>query len=479
LAVSLNNIKYILWFLLVICLWQSISCNDSAEERVNHSDTQNTAYEPIQQIPKEVTFSEHIAPLVHHQCMPCHRSESAGPFDLITYEDVRKRAKMIRAVTASRYMPPWPADADYRHFVGERILTDLEIKLIDTWVEQGSKEGDKSLTPAPPVYPEGSLIGKPDMVVKMEEAHKIKGNNRDNFLMVKVPFELEQDTFIRAIEFRPDNKKLVHHVNGHIIKYAPNKKANIYGGKRIVDIEKYDNTEAFKALDLLNDDGTYPVLKPLVANYLPGVVATMYPDGIGTFSMTKKGAILINDLHYGPSPVDTADQSHFNIFFAAGPPKRKVMETQLGTHGVAPIVPPLVIPPDTVMTFTTELPVSHDISLLTVNPHMHLLGKSFKAYAYTAEKDTIPLVYLPQWDFRWQYFYTFKKMLKIPAGATIKVEAVYDNTTNNPLNPFNPPQTVSERNGSMRTTDEMLQFIINYTTYQSGDENISLDPADY
>jgi len=110
---------------------------------------------------------------------------------------------------------------------------------------------------------------------------------------------------------------------------------------------------------------------------------------------------------------------------------------------------------------------------------MHLLGKSFLAYAVNLKNDTIPLIKIDNWNFRWQYFYTFKKMLKIPAGSEIIVEAIYDNTSNNPDNPFDPPQTISERTGfngkgSMRTTDEMLQFIINYLPYQDGDENIKL-----
>ena len=89
--------------------------------------------------------------------------------------------------------------------------------------------------------------------------------------------------------------------------------------------------------------------------------------------------------------------------------------------------------------------------------------------------DTIKLISIPKWDFRWQYFYTYKHMLKIPSGSTIIAEATFDNTVNNPLNPFNPPRTISERNGSMRTTDEMFQLICTFVPYQSGDENISLE----
>ena len=125
--------------------------------------------------------------------------------------------------------------------------------------------------------------------------------------------------------------------------------------------------------------------------------------------------------------------------------------------------------------FTTSFLVAEDLSLLTINPHMHLLGVSFLAYVLLPNCDTLRLIRIPKWDFRWQYFYTFKKIMKIPAGSIIRAEGIYDNTENNPLNPFHPPRTIAEREGSMRTTDEMFQLICTYLPYRSGDENISLE----
>ena len=71
-------------------------------------------------------------------------------------------------------------------------------------------------------------------------------------------------------------------------------------------------------------------------------------------------------------------------------------------------------------------------------------------------------------------------MVKIPKGSKIIVKATFDNTKNNPNNPNNPPKEVSEKidwdgKGSMRSTDEMLQFIITYLPYKNGDENINLE----
>jgi hypothetical protein len=205
------------------------------------------------------------------------------------------------------------------------------------------------------------------------------------------------------------------------------------------------------------------------------VLPTLYPEGIGGFTMKRKGAIFLKDMHYGPQQYDRYDSSYFNIFFSQKPPERRTLEFQLGTFGVSVIDPPLVIPPDTVMTFVTRFTVPMDISVLTINPHMHLLGKSFWGFALTPGGDTIRLIRIKQWNFQWQYFYTFRRPVKIPKGSTIYAYGVYDNTTSNPLNPFNPPRTVSEKQWSMRTTDEMFQFIITFLPYKKGDENISLE----
>ena len=424
-----------------------------------------------------VTFSSDIAPIIYKNCTSCHRPGEAAPFALLTYEDVASRSKLIKFVTQSRFMPPWPADASYSHFVNENVLQENEIEQIAAWVDQGCKQGDPEQLPPLPFFPPGSQLGKPDLVIRLREAYAIKGNGKDQFLLMRVPYEIPKDTFIRVIEIVPDNKKLVHHVNAQLLSYDFAKKKEVFKGNTVVNLEDFpDKLSAYKQLDLANDDGvSFPTLTQSVANYLPGVVPPVYPEGIGGYAMARKGAIFLKDMHYGPSRVDTSDQTAFNVFFASSKPKRPLQEFQMGTYGVSPTVPALIIPPDTIMRFHSDFTLPFDISVLTINPHMHLLGKSFLAYAVTIHGDTIPLIRINKWDFRWQYFYTFKKMLKIPKGATIHTEGVFDNTRHNPNNPFNPPRLVAEREGSMRTSDEMFQFIVTYLPYVNGDEQISLE----
>lgn len=424
-----------------------------------------------------VSYAEQIAPLIYKNCTGCHRPGEAGSFNLLTYQDAASRGKLIKFATQSRFMPPWPADASYTHFIGERVLSQEEIDLIAQWVDQGCPLGDSTKIPSLPNFPSGSQLGKPDLVIKFRDVYKLKGDGKDRFLLMRVPYEIPRDTFISAIEVIPGNRKVVHHVNAQLLSYEPDKKKDVMKGNVVADLNDFpDKMQAYKALDLQNDDGeTFPMMTTSVTNYLPGVTPPIYPNGIGGFVLTRKGAIFLKDIHYGPTRVDTTDETSFNVFYSKYPPMRPTQEFQLGTFGVAPVVPRLSIPADSIKKFHSDFKVPFDLSVLTVNPHMHLLGKSFLAYAVTEQGDTIPLIRINKWDFRWQYFYTYKTMVKIPKGAVIHAEGVYDNTRNNPANPFSPPRLVEEREGSMRTSDEMFQFIITYLPYRPGDESISLE----
>lgn len=442
----------VLYFCLGICF--ALSCGSGTDKPV---------------------WSEHIAPIVHRNCAPCHRPGQVGHFNLLTYEETKLHAHKIRYTVSNRLMPPWPADPHYTEFSGQMVLSDEEIRMVERWVDQGCAPGDLKKVPPVPSYPEGSFLGKPDWVVPVKPI-ALKGNATDRFLMIKVPFELPSDTFLRAVEFVPGNTKVVHHVNGDMVRFEDALKKNVFDGDWVTD-QKHDSTiqTAYRTIGLLHDDGSYPTMVKSVVNYLPGVIAQQYPDGIGGWKVNKKSAFVMADLHYGPSDEEVWDSSRINLFFAPGPPDRPLQEFQMGTLGVSPIVPPLVIPPGKVSTYRTQLFVPRAISVITVNPHMHLLGKEFLAYALTPERDTIRLIRIPRWNFNWQFFYTFRKMVKIPAGSTIVVEGVFDNTSNNPFNPFNPPQTIRDRDGSMKTTDEMFQFIVNYVPCREGDENVSLE----
>lgn len=443
-------IAYVLFVVIVAC--------------ANNSNNNNT----------DITFAQHVAPIIHANCSKCHVDGEAGPFNLITYQDIASKSKLITYVIENRIMPPWPADAHYTTFANQTVLTDDEIALFKKWVETGMKPGD---TANMKTYVKAATWNdkKPDLIVKLPKPIPIKGNNNDLFLVVKVPYEIPNDTFLRAIEFVPGNKRLVHHMNAHLVQFNDKNKKNVHDGQYWVNQDYANSQTIHKELGLLHDDGTYAPMTPGVCNYLPGSMFTNYPDGIGGYKLAKKGALYLNDLHFGPTAIDDLDSSYFKFYFADKPPVRPVSEFQIGTLGIVPVEPQLIVPADSVKTFHIKFAVPQDISVLTIVPHMHLIGKKYWAYAVKPSGDTIRIIRINNWDFRWQYFYQPVNPLHIPRGSTIYVEGTYDNTAQNPNNPYQPPREIRDRNGSMKTTDEMFQLILNYMPYKPGDEKIKLN----
>lgn len=425
------------------------------------------------------TWSKDIAPIIFKNCTSCHRPGESGPFHLLSYADAVKKASLIKFVTQTRYMPPWPADAGYTHFVGERVMTQHDIDLIKNWVDNGLQLGDSASEPKAPVFYTGSFFGKPDLVIKAPKAVQIKGNGTDAFLIMKFPYQMEKDTLLDFVEFVPGQRKLVHHVNGHMISYDNGRSFDYMNGESIHSDTRAQLMEVYGNMHIPYTDKkhpAFPVLTPNVVYYLPGYIPPSYPSGVGGYRMKKNGAFLLNNIHYGPAAIDTVDESYLNVFFRKKPLERVVTETQMGTFGISPIEPAFVIPPNEIKTFHTQTTLSKSISMLSVNPHMHLTGTKFLAYALSPKGDTIPLIRINKWDFRWQYYYTFQHPVKLEAGTTIHVYGTYDNTAQNLNNPFHPPQTITQGNGieSMKTTEEMFQFIFTYMPYRNGDESIDL-----
>ena len=448
-------------FVLVILF----SCNESKNETT---------------VSNPVTWSEEIAPIIYKNCTPCHRPGESGPFNLLSYKDAVKKAKLVRFVTQTKYMPPWPADITYSHFAGERFLTNEEIEQLKQWVDNGTPRGDSLNEPKVPDFYDGSYFGKPDLTIRLKEAVKLKGNGEDVFMILKFPYQIEKDTLIDFVEFVPHHRKLIHHVNGHLVSYDEKRTFNYMNGEsRSVDT-RAELITVYNKMQIPYQDNRqplFPTLTPNTVYYLPGYIPPSYPKEVGGYRIKRNGLFLLNNIHYGPSNADLEDSSYINVFYRKSAIERPVTETQMGTFGISKIEPEFIIPPNEIKTFLTKTTLPYTISLLSVNPHMHLIGKSFWAFAIKQNGDTIPLIKINKWDFRWQYYYTFKHPVKLEKGSSIYVYGTYDNTSKNINNPFHPPQTITQGNGveSMKTTEEMFQFIFTYMAYRDGDEKINLE----
>lgn len=410
----------------------------------------------FQTLNAQINFSEHIAPIIYDNCTTCHRQGEVAPFSLESYEDVAAYASMIKYVTSIRYMPPWKPDRNFSEFLGERYLTDEEIQMLADWADDGAPQGDPSLAPPVPTFPEGSALGTPDLVLSFEEAYMHEGNMMDNYRVFVLPTGLTEDKEIAAVEVRPGNSRIVHHA---LVAYD-----NSGEGQALDDADPEYGYDGFGGFGV---DGVFDKQFP---GYVPGQRPRFFQNGLG--QLLPAGADLLVQMHYAPFPTNETDSSSINIFYTDEPVERYVQQHVMLPFWGTLTNGPFTMPANTVKTFHGVYEVPIKASIMGVSPHMHLLGQDWEVFLISPTGDTTNLISIPEWDFNWQGGYWFKKFVIAEPGSEVHAYATYDNTAENPLNPNNPPQFVS---WGEQTTDEMYYLPIHYVPYQAGDEDVVFD----
>tara|TARA_B100000963_G_scaffold48059_1_gene36338 strand:+ start:294 stop:1877 length:1584 start_codon:yes stop_codon:yes gene_type:complete len=406
------------------------------------------------------TFYADVAPIIYQNCTECHRTGEIGPMPFTTYEEVSEYSSFISYVTSTKYMPPWTPDPEYSALRGERYLTEAEIQLLADWHEAGAPEGDPADSPGLPDFPAGSQVGVPDLVISMPSAYAHGGDMEEQYQVYVLETGVDDETEISAVEIRPANGAIAHHA---LIGYTES-------ASSISQAEALDAETPEEGYESFGDYGV-PVDDFLFGGWAPGVEPTVFPSTIGK-KISPNGRFLLQ-MHYGPTPVEESDLTSFNLFFADVPLQREVELEMMTPANLSDL---FFIQPNEIKTFHGTIDIEEDISLLSVMPHCHLLGKAWEVYAVSSDYiDTIPLISIPDWDFNWQGIYDFPSLKHIPAGYTIHAICTYDNTANNPDNPNDPPQLTEW--GDL-TGDEMYVLFFQFVEYMEGDENITLSTAD-
>ena len=411
--------------------------------------------------PPLVTFSKDVAPLVFAHCSPCHHAGGVAPFPLITYEDVRKHALQIRAVTQRRYMPPWPPEHGYGDFEDDRSLTGKQIRLIADWIEQGKVEGNPSDLPAAPQFNSEWQMGQPDLILTMKQRFRMRAGGSDVFRNFVIATGLKETRYVRGLELRLDNTRVVHHANVVL-----------------------DRTQSLRHLDGEDGQPGFPgmdVVTEAAANnfdpdshflfWKPGSVLRPEPDDMSW--RLDPGTDLILNLHLQPTGKEESVQAKVGIYFASHAPTRFPMLIQLEHDGA------IRIPPgDTNFAVTDSLTLPVDVDVLAIYPHAHYLGKLVEAWAVLPGEKRRWLIRIPDWDINWQAVYNYRHPVVLPKGTKIMMRITYDNSESNPRNPNHPPKLVLTGN---RSEDEMghvwLQVLPKKSAGAQEDPRLPLEEA--
>ncbi|MBS1774117.1 MAG: T9SS type A sorting domain-containing protein [Bacteroidetes bacterium] len=407
-------------------------------------------------------WSTDVAPILYNKCATCHRQGGIAPNPLITYNDAVSISGSISANVQSKKMPPWPPDPYFNRMAHERILSQAEIDKIVSWANNGTPQGNPGLAPPVPTFNNnGDLPGTPDLNVKIP-LYTSTATTGDVYQCFVIPSGLSAERYISAFEAIPGNRSIVHHV----LVYA-------------------DTTGACAALDAadpnpgyVNFGGVGSNSAILLGGWVPGTSPITLPTGFGL--RLPKNADIVIQIHYPGNTLGQKDSTSIHFFFTPTNNVRNVRIDPILNHqgGALCSLSPtstLIIPANQQITFTETSGISSfvgNISLLGVAPHMHLIGRNISVFGITPTNDTQKYIRINNWDFQWQGFYLFRKLLKVPQGTTLYSNAFYDNTTANPRNPSSPPKTVT---AGEATTDEMMLTFFVWTYYQNGDENIVID----
>lgn len=401
------------------------------------------------------TWEKQISCIVYSHCTSCHNSNGLAPFSLMTYsENFNNRFGILNAVT-NRKMPPYLPDVTYSHFTDQKVLSDAEINLISDWVNAGAPSGDTTQALIPPVYNYNQIITNPDLVVRIPN-FTIPNTGSDLYQAFVISNPNPTVKYITDIEVVPGNRNVVHHV----LVFQDTSNAPVA------------SDSAFAGPGYVSFGGIGSASAKLITGWVPGTSVFTLPAGMGV--KLDAGARLIIQIHYPNGSQGQLDSTKINIKYTSTPLRNvstsPILKPGNMTNG------PLVILANTTQTFYSEYTVPNNITVLDVAPHAHLICKKFEVYGVTPTNDTIKCIKIDDWDFHWQGPHRFQQPIKVPSGTVLHGMAFYDNTINNPDNPNNPPQNVTQGEA---TTDEMMLIYFSYLQYQNGDENIIVDTSSH
>jgi hypothetical protein len=313
-------------------------------------------------------------------------------------------------------MPPWFADPHYGKFANDPSLSQNEIDTVVAWVNAGSPKGDDKDLPAAPKFTAGWTIGQPDVVLEMQEEYSIPAEGTIPYLYFTIPTNFTEDKWIQAMEIRPGNRTVVHHV----IAFTQDAGTRATG--------EGEANRGRGQLGGITPNKTGVVFSP------------------GTARLIKKGSNIVFQMHYTTNGQATKDRTKIGLVFAREP-ARKILVTGKALNSR------FVIPAgDSNYEVKASTTFNEDSLLSSFMPHMHYRGKDFTYTAIYPDGRSEILLSVPKYDFNWQLTYILKEPLPMPKGTRLECVAHFDNSARNK---FNPDPTRAVRWGD-QTWEEMM-----------------------
>jgi mono/diheme cytochrome c family protein len=379
------------------------------------------AFSASTDVPEQVTFAEHVAPIFYEHCVTCHRPNDVAPMSLLTYDAARPWARSIRRAVESREMPPWDADPRYGRFANDISLDEREIATVLRWVEQDAPAGDLSKMPeVPKLPPAGSwhMGSEPDATIELAGID-VPAAGEDLFVTQVYGMEIPAGKWVQAIELLPGNTEVLHHVVTYLGPFG------------MSDDEPIEGNAGTNSVIYLNEAAKRPVgmaEAPAIGGvWVAGSPPTVFPQGMGHPLSTKQ--LISLNMHYHPSGNAGTDRSKLGIYYGEGEMIKEITTAFAADPGIW--IPAGAGDHREEASYL----FMQDSEILSLLPHMHQRGKAMRyTLAYPDGRQEI-ILDVPRYDYDWQNIYRFAEPAVAPAGTRLLVEARWDNSADNVANP--------------------------------------------
>jgi len=395
------------------------------------------------------SFNKEVVRIFQANCQNCHHPGTIAPFSLMDYQSARPWAVSIKQYVIQKLMPPWKPSQGADVFVGARILSQADVNTLSAWSDAGAPQCAANLAsppqlcdpndpdlPAPLVFKSNWALGQPDLVMRMPVAFSVPAEGTDIYRCFSLPTNLPANTYVSAIQVMPGDPTVVHHV----VMYSDPTGIS----------QQLDAADPAPGYSCFGDPGFSPDTS-FIAAWAPGFTPAYLPTGMAM--QIPKGGFMALQVHYHLSGTATSDQTQVGVYFTKGPVDKIVyFDVLLNTSFTIPAG-------NSHFPVTAHATIPADFHLVTIGPHMHLLGTESHV-SLTNGAAVTPLIDINAWDFQWQNFYQYVQPVPGPSGSTVQFTEYFDNSANNAKNPNSPPIPVS---WGEQTTDEMAVAFFGYT----------------
>jgi hypothetical protein len=419
-----------------------------------------------------ITFHKDVLPILQKNCHSCHRPGQIAPMSLLDYKSSRPWAKAMKAAVLTKKMPPWFADPKYGHWANDRRLKQSEIDTIAQWADGGALEGEAKDAPAPIAWPPDAWNIQPDYVVQ-GPSYTVPANPKNDvieWITVVTPGGFTKDTWVSALQIRPMDLAVTHHV---CLSFIPHSEKTKYNQPVWTDKKRDEKGQALPGQETFSTErrGPRQIQGPAVeggtaggaeAAAALGESAGCWVPGAGTwdYAMFNAGRLMpantdfVWSLHFTPVGKEVATHVEVAFTIAKEEPQRKFVFLASTSptdekHFAIPPGDPNWQSPPAIADFLV------DAEIVELMPHMHVRGKDMDISAEypTGERQT--LLSVPHYDFNWQLAYRPAVPIKVPKGSKLIGNAHFDNSPNNK---FNPDPSATVYYGDMTFEEMMMPF---------------------